>query len=141
MQYLNTHPIKTSDLGFHKNLFGGKILAWVDSAASGLAMQLCDTPMVVTRGLDQCVFHRPGKEGQLMKIYGKPEKVGTTSVTLYIEARSHSVYTGKQNLLLSTFITFVRIDEEGNSIPISERAKNRILNIMEGIFDKNDNVL
>ncbi len=141
MEYLNTHPIKTSDLGFHKNLFGGKILAWVDAAASGLAMQLCDTPMVVTKGLDQCVFHKPGKEGQLMKIFGRPEKVGNSSLTLYIEARSHSVYTGKQTILLSTFITFVRIDEEGNSIPISERAKTRIYNIMSGNIDKNDRIL
>lgn len=141
MEYLNTHPIKTSDLGFHKNLFGGKILAWVDAAASGLAMQLCDTPMVVTKGLDQCVFLKPGKEGQLMKIYGRPEKVGVTSLTLYIEARSHSVYTGHQNVMLNTYITFVRIDEEGNPIPISERAKTRIQNIMEGNIDKNDKLL
>ena len=141
MELLTTHPIKKSDLGFHGNLFGGKILAWVDAAASGLAMQLCDTPMVVTKGLDQCVFHKPGKEGQLMKIFGRPEKVGNSSLTLYIEARSHSVYTGKQTILLSTFITFVRIDEEGNSIPISERAKTRIENIMSGNIDKNDRIL
>ena len=48
MELLNTHPIKKSDLGFHGNLFGGKILAWVDSAASGLSMQLCDSPRLVT---------------------------------------------------------------------------------------------
>jgi acyl-CoA hydrolase len=26
MELLNTHPIKKSDLGFHGNLFGGKLL-------------------------------------------------------------------------------------------------------------------
>ena len=141
MTFLNSHPIKKSDLGFHGNLFGGKLPAWIDAAAAGYAMQLCDTPMIVTKGLDQCVFHKPGKEGQLLKIFGRPEKIGTTSLTLYIEARSHSVYTGKQSILLSTFITFVRIDEEGNSIPISERAKTRIENIMSGNIDKNDKIL
>ena len=141
MELLNTHPIKKSDLGFHGNLFGGKILAWVDSAASGLSMQLCDSPRLVTIALDECRFIKPGKEGQLMKIYGRPEKVGTTSLTLYVEARSHSVYTGNQGLILSTYITFVRIDEEGNPIPISERAKTRIQNIMEGNVDKNDKLL
>ena len=141
MELLTTHPIKKSDLGFHGNLFGGKILAWVDAAASGLAMQLCDTPRLVTISLDECKFLKPGKEGQLLKVYGKPLRVGNTSVTLYLEARSHSVYTGKQSILLSTFITFVRIDEEGNSIPISERAKTRIENIMSGNIDKNDKIL
>jgi len=138
MEYLNTHPIKTSDLGFHKNLFGGKILAWVDAAASGLAMQLCDSPRMVTVTLDECKFIKPGKEGQLLKIYGKPLKVGNTSVTLYLEARSHSVYTGLQTVILHTKITFVRIDEEGNPITISDRARNRINKIIQGEEVKGD---
>ncbi len=28
MEQLNTHPIKKSDLGFHGNLFGGKLLSF-----------------------------------------------------------------------------------------------------------------
>jgi hypothetical protein len=28
MELLVTHPVKKSDLGFHGNLFGGKLLAW-----------------------------------------------------------------------------------------------------------------
>jgi len=83
--------------------------------------------------LDECRFIKPGKEGQLLKIYGKPLKVGNTSVKLYIEARSHSVYTGSQTVILHTETTFVRIDEEGNPIPISDRAKNRINQIIQGI--------
>ena len=141
MELLNTHPIKKSDLGFHGNLFGGKILAWVDAAASGLAMQLCDSPRLVTIALDECRFIKPGKEGQLLKIYGKPLKVGNTSLTLYIEARSHSVYTGVQTVILHTSITFVRIDEEGNPIPISDRAKNRINHIILGTIDNLDKTL
>ena len=131
MELLNTHPIKKSDLGFHGNLFGGKILAWVDSAASALSMQLSDSPRMVTVSLDECKFIKPGKEGQLLKIYGKPEKVGNTSITLYLEARSHSVYTGAQTVILHTKITFVRIDEEGNPIPIGEKGRIRITNLIE----------
>ena len=141
MELLNTHPIKKSDLGSHGNLFGGKILAWVDSAASGLAMQLCDSPRLVTVALDECRFIKPGKEGQLLKIYGKPLKVGNTSITLYIEARSHSVYTGIQTVILHTETTFVRIDDEGNPIPISDRAKNRINKIIAGTLDKSDKTI
>jgi acyl-CoA hydrolase len=43
-----------------------------------------------------------------------------------MEARAHNVYTGEQKVILRTNIKFVRIDEEGNPIPISERAKTRI---------------
>jgi acyl-CoA hydrolase len=130
MELLNTHPIKKSDLGFHGNLFGGKLLSWIDASAAGYSMQLCDTPRMVTVSIDQCNFERPAKESQLLKIYGHPVKVGNTSITLYMEARSHNVYTGNQDLILKTNITFVQIDEGGNSIPLGEKAKKRINNLL-----------
>jgi len=126
MELISTHPVKKSDLGFHGNLFGGKLLAWVDAAAASYASQVCDTPRMVTVSIDECVFERPAKEGHLLKIYGEVESVGNTSITLHVEARSHSVYSGKQNIILSTYIKFVRIDEQGDPVPISERAKNKI---------------
>lgn len=126
MELLNTHPIKKSDLGFHGNLFGGKLLSWMDASAAGYSMQLCDTPRMVTVSIDQCNFERPAKESQLLKIYAYPKRVGTTSITLYMEARAHNVYTGKQDLVLKTNTTFVQIDEGGNPIPLNEKAKKRI---------------
>jgi acyl-CoA thioesterase YciA len=131
MDALNTHPIKKSDLGFHGNLFGGKLLSWIDASAAGYAMQLCDTPRMVTVSIDQCNFERPAKESQLLKIYGEPVRVGNTSVTLYMEARAHNVYTGKQDLVLKTNTTFVQIDEGGNAIPLGEKAKERIRNLLK----------
>jgi len=131
MEFLNSHPIKKSDLGFHGNLFGGKLLAWIDAAAAGFAMQLCDTPRMVTVSIDKCNFEKPARESQLLKIYGKPSKVGNTSVMLYMEARAHNVYTGVQSLVLKTNITFVHIDEEGNPIPIGEKGRRTITNLIE----------
>lgn len=125
MQILNTHPVKKSDLGFHGNLFGGKLLAWLDASAAAFAAQCCDTPRMVTVSIDKCEFKRPAKEGQLIKIYGAIEKIGGSSITLKLEARSHNVYDGRQAIILSTFITFVRIDEQGESIPISDRVKEK----------------
>ena len=125
MQLISTHPIKKSDLGFHANLFGGKLLAWLDASAAAYAMEVCDTPRMVTVKIDECVFKKSAKEGQMIKIYGKVSEIGTTSITMYMEARSHNVYSGKQSIILSTNITFVRIDENGDPIPISERVKNK----------------
>ena len=127
MELLNTHPIKKSDLGFHGNLFGGKLLAWLDASAAGYAMQVCDTPRMVTVAIDKCIFKRPAKEGQLLKLYGEVKKVGDSSIVLHMQARSHNVYNGRQNIVLDTNITFVRIDEQGDSIPISDRARNKVI--------------
>jgi len=125
MELITTHPIKKSDLGFHANLFGGKLLAWLDAAAASYAMQVCDTPRMVTVKIDECIFNKPAREGQLIKIYGDVVKFGNTSVTMYLEARAHNVYSGQQTNILSTNIVFVRIDENGDPIPISERVKNK----------------
>jgi acyl-CoA thioesterase YciA len=123
MKHITTHPIKKSDLGFHGNLFGGKLLAWMDAAAAAFASEACDTPRMVTKLIDKCIFNKPAREGQLLKIYGKIKSVGNTSITLALEARSHNVYNGKQNVILSTEMVFVRIDEQGEAIPISERVR------------------
>ena len=123
MIHITTHPIKKSDLGFHGNLFGGKCLSWVDSAGAAFAAEVCDTPRMVTKLIDKCVFNKPAKEGQLLKIYGEVDRVGNTSLNLRLEARSHNVYNGKQNVILSTNMVFVRIDDMGDAIPISDRVR------------------
>lgn len=130
MELITTHPVKKSDLGFHANLFGGQLMSWLDAAAASFAMQVCDTPRMVTVKIDECIFNRPAREGQLVKIYGKVVKFGNTSVTMYLEARAHSVYSGQQKNILSTSIVFVRIDENGDPIPISERVKSKF-NMLE----------
>ncbi len=122
---ISTHPIKKSDLGFHGNLFGGKLLAWLDAAGAAYAMEVCDSPRMVTVKIDECTFKKPAKEGQLLKIYGKVLDIGKSSLTLELEARSHNVYSGTQSVILSTNIKFVRIDENGDSIPISDRVKSK----------------
>jgi len=125
MKHITTHPIKKSDLGFHGNLFGGKLLAWLDAAAASFATEVCDTPRMVTRAIDKCVFEKPAKEGQLLKLYGDVVSIGKTSIELNIQARSHSVYDGHQRVILTTNIFFVRIDEQGDPIPISNKVKEK----------------
>ena len=129
MQLITTHPVKKSDLGFHANLFGGKLLGWLDAAAAGFAMEVCDTPRMVTVKIDECVFRKPAREGQLIKIYGEVSDVGNASITMYMEARAHNVYSGVQTVILSTNIVFCRIDENGDPIPISERVRSKVLDM------------
>ena len=128
MELISTHPVKKSDLGFHGNLFGGKLLAWVDAAGAAYATQVCDSPRMVTVLIDECLFKRPAKEGHLLKIYGSVATIGRTSITLNVEARSHNVYDGRQAIILSTNIKFVRIDEQGEAIPVSQRVKDKFKN-------------
>jgi acyl-CoA thioesterase YciA len=126
LNLINTHPIKKSDLGFHGNLFGGKLMGWIDASAAAYAMEICHNRRMVTICIDKCVFKKSAKEGSLLKIYGDVAKIGNSSITLYLEARAFNVYTHEEEVMLSTNITFVRIDEDGNSIPISDKVRERL---------------
>jgi acyl-CoA thioesterase YciA len=123
MDLLATHPVKKSDLGFHGNLFGGKLLSWIDAAVAAYAMEKCRSQNMITIAMDKCVFLKPAKEKQLVKIYGEMVRVGNTSATFNIEARGYNVFRGDEVILLATNMTFVRVDEEGVPIPISEQVK------------------
>jgi acyl-CoA hydrolase len=112
-------------MGFNGTLFGGRLLSWLDSDAVSYAMQLCDTNKMVTVSIDKCVFQKPAKAGQLIKIYAEVKEFGKSSITLHVEARRHNVYTGLHTLILSTNMKFVRVDDEGSPIPISDRVKKR----------------
>ena len=125
MELITTHICKAFEIGIHNNMFGGTMMSLIDDAAASYAAQICDTPRIVTIKIDELIFKRPVKVGNLIKIYGRVIEFGRTSVSLYIEVRKHNVYTGDQDVVTQTNIKFVRIDEEGNAIPISERVKER----------------
>ena len=131
MELITTKMCKTSDIGVNDNLFGGNMLALLDESASVYACQICDTPKMVTKKMDEVVFEIPVKVGNIIKIYGEVEKFGNTSITLKLEARKHNVYTGKQKIVCSTTMVFVKIDEEGDSVPINPKVKKRYFDRFE----------
>ena len=125
MKLLATHPIKKMDLGFHGNLFGGKLLSWVDAAVAAYAMEVCHSKNMVTIAIDKCIFKKSAKEGSLLKIYCELNDIGNTSATFDVEVRSYNVFKEEEAIILTTSMTFVRIDDEGGPIPISEQVKRK----------------
>lgn len=128
MQLLTTHPVKKLDLGIHGNLFGGKLLSWLDSAVAAYAMEVCHSKNMVTIAMDKCEFKKPAKEGNLVKIYAELSYVGNSSARFNVEARNYNVFTSDEVCILSTTMTFVRIDDEGGPIPISKQIRDTFNN-------------
>lgn len=128
MDLISTHPVKKLDLGFHGNLFGGKLLSWIDASVVAYSMEKCHSKNMITVALDKCVFEKAAKEGQLVKIYAGMTKIGNTSATFEVEARTYNVFRGDEEIILRTHMTFVRVDDEGVPIPISEQVK-RLFNL------------
>jgi len=115
----------TKDLGVHGNLFGGFMLSWMDEAAVAMANRICKTPNMVTRKMTEILFEKPVKVGYIINIYGEAISMGTTSIALSMQARRYNVYTEEEVVVCTTQIVFVRIDEDGNKIPIAGEVRRR----------------
>ena len=125
MRLIGTKVCMTSDLGIHNNLFGGKMLSWIDEAAVAFAAEVCYTPNMLTLKLDEVLFKAPVKENDQIKIYSEIESIGNSTITILVEARRFSVYTHEEQLVCSTRIIFIRIDENGQAIPIANHVKEK----------------
>ena len=125
MELISSHFVKTNNIGFHGNLFGGIMLSWLDEAGAIYACQAADSPRMVTKFISEVTFQKPVRPGQIIKIYGKVLKVGNTSITVRLEARRHSVYNGSQRAVTTVDMVFVRIDGDGEPVPLSEKVKKK----------------
>lgn len=125
MELITTKVVLASEMGVSNNLFGGYMLSWLDLAGAAYASQLCDSPRLVTAKFEEIVFEKPVKTGNLIKIYGEVVKFGKTSITVKLEARKHNVESGSQSNVCTTTAVFVKINDDGEPIPISDRVKVR----------------
>jgi|TARA_R110001592_G_scaffold348456_1_gene642579 acyl-CoA thioesterase YciA len=125
MNLISTHVCKTQNVGFHGNLFGGVMLSWLDEAGAAFAAEVSGTPRVVTVKITEVIFRKPVRPGQIIKIYGRVVNFGNSSVTIKLEARRHSPYNGSQKIVCTTDMTFVRIDGDGEPVPINELVKKQ----------------
>lgn len=123
MNLISTHVCKTQNVGFHGNLFGGVMLSWLDEAGAAFAAEMCGTPRMVTVKIAEVIFRKPVRPGQIIKIYGDVVRFGNSSITIKLEARRHSPYNASQKIVCTTDMTFVRIDGDGEPVPINELVK------------------
>lgn len=114
MKLISTHAILTSDIGVKGNLFGGRLLTWIDIAAFALAVEEIRDNHLVTLKISECLFLKPIRINDLIKIYGKIANVGRTSITVDIEVKEFGVYSGQCDLVCTTSVTMVFVDENGN---------------------------
>lgn len=129
MELVSSQICKTSDIGIYDNLFGGKMLSWLDEAGGTYAASVCCTPNMITLKMDEVVFKKPVKVNDHIRIYGKVARMGTTSLTIQLEARRFNFSAHEEELVCSTTITFVRIDEYGQAVPISEATRKKYKNL------------
>jgi acyl-CoA hydrolase len=120
----NSQFCKGKQVGVHGRMFGAEMLEEVDSVCAVFAAEICDTPWVVTKTMNS-EFIKEILPNQIYKTYVGIKKIGNTSITLNVEIRTHSVDTEKEVLALRCETTFVRINEYGEAIKISDNVRSK----------------
>nr|WP_321465821.1 hotdog domain-containing protein [uncultured Desulfobulbus sp.] len=126
MHYVATKICRTSEIGLNGNLFGGTMLSWLDEAGAAFAGYLCRAPAMVTLKMEEVLFRRPVKISHHVRIYARVYKVGRTSITLDVEARRFDFEKELEETVCSTRMVYVKIDGEGNAVPIDERLRDNM---------------
>lgn len=125
MELISTKICKTSDIGINNNLFGGTMLSWLDEAGGAMASFICCTPQVITLKIDEVIFKKPVKVNEHIRIYGQVDRVGHTSIALYLEARRFKFQNHDEETVCSTKVVFVRIDPDGRPVKIDREIRER----------------
>ena len=107
-----------SDANVHGDVFGGWIMAQVDLAGALPAMRRANG-RVATIAVNSFLFKHPVFVGDLLSIYADIVKVGTTSITVYVE-----VYAERNRLQATTVkvteatLTYVATGEDRKPRPV-----------------------
>ena len=110
---INHKLVVPGHLNHYGFLFGGNLLHWVDEyawIATTLEYPGCN---FVTIGMDKVRFIKSVREGSILEFKVEKLKQGNTTVSYLVSVYSlHTEMEG--NLVFSSEITFIRIDENGN---------------------------
>jgi acyl-CoA thioesterase YciA len=128
MELISTKICKTSDIGVNDNLFGGALMSWMDEAAGTYACSKCCTANMITLKIDEVTFKQPVKVKEHIRIFGKVLGIGKSSIKVLVEARRVNFDCKSiEEVVCSTQMLFVRINEEGKAIPIDEKIRIKIV--------------
>ncbi len=101
-------------------LFGGQMLLWVDENAWLAAMREFPRCKFVTIAFETAVFKKAVPLGAIMRFSTTLRKKGNTSASFDVEVYAAPPGETKEDLVFTTTISFVSVDENGRKKPIVE---------------------
>jgi acyl-CoA hydrolase len=99
------------------NVFGGVILAMMDTAAGIAALRHART-ICVTASVDRVDFRLPIHIGDLVIMKASVNYVGRTSMEIGVRVETEHLLTGERRHTNSCYLTFVAIDKDGKPVPV-----------------------
>lgn len=101
------------------DIFGGWVLSQMD-IAGGIAAAERSKSRVVTVAVEAMTFIAPVKVGDVLCIYTTIERVGTTSISVFMEAWARRNRLDEREKVTDGRFVYVALDETGKAKPVKK---------------------
>jgi acyl-CoA hydrolase len=116
---VNTEVVLPNDTNHVGNLFGGKLMQWVDITAAVAAQRHCGR-VVVTAAINHVSFDNPIKQNSVVTLEAKVSRAFTSSMEVMVDVWVENPVTGEKTKCNDAILTFVAIDQNGAPLPVPE---------------------
>jgi acyl-CoA hydrolase len=96
----------------HGNVFGGQIMAWIDLCAAVCAQRHAGRPCV-TAFVDNLLFKRPVRVGQVVLLRAQVTATFHTSIEIEVSVCGEDTVTGERWPTVECLATFVAMGDDG----------------------------
>jgi len=100
------------------DIFGGIILSMVDEAAA-VEAQRQGYHRYVTVAMDSIQFHRPVRVGDIVSLWCKTIRIGTSSLEIHVDVLANPRRSDEEYKVTEATVTMVAIDENRNPVVIN----------------------
>lgn len=107
-------PADTNPAG---DIFGGWVMSQMDIAGAIAAVEIAQG-RVVTVAVDSMTFIAPVKVGDILCVYTRLERVGTTSITIAIESWARRRGQSDRVKVTEGRFVYVALGEDGQKRPV-----------------------
>jgi len=116
---INTEVVLPNDTNHIGNLFGGKLLQWVDITAAIAAQRHCGR-VVVTAAINHVSFENAINQNSIVTLEAKVSRAFSTSMEIFVDVFVENPVTGAKTKCNEAILTFVAIDQNGSPLPVPE---------------------
>ncbi|MES2591037.1 MAG: acyl-CoA thioesterase [Bacteroidota bacterium] len=116
---IQTQVVLPNDTNVMGNLFGGRLLQWMDIVASISAHRHCKR-VVVTASVNNVSFNNPILHSSIVTLEAKVSRAFTSSMEVFIDVWVEDQVSGKKMKCNEAIYTFVAVDQHGSPLPVPE---------------------
>src|ERR1035437_9121115 len=114
---VQTQIVLPNDTNVMGNLFGGRLLQWMDIVASIAAHRHCKR-VVVTASVNNVSFNNPINHSSIVTLEAKVSRAFTSSMEVFIDVWIEDPVSGKKVKCNEAIYTFVAVDQNGSPLPV-----------------------